>query len=172
VVRVEIKFDNARDTLGNLLGYTIGRWIGREFQIRLGRRIMGAGEFGGLALTVAGGATQFVRDFAYESDVKRVASGLALAGLDDLIRVHVYDEVIAWFTDANTLVVKNLGAFSQTAGDWSVIVDGSSVSVSSVEGDTSKATLHLGTAVMKGKRNVIVMLKGAKKAFSGKLVVP
>jgi hypothetical protein len=170
MARVEIKFDNARDALGNLIGYTIGRWLGREFQLRLGRRIVG--EFGGLALTAVGGATQFIRDFVYESDVKRVASGLALAGLDDLIRVYVYDEPIAWFTDANTLVVKNLGAYSGTAGDWTVIVDGQSVSVSGVEGDTGKATLHLGTTISKGKHDVIVMLKGARKAFSGRLVVP
>ena len=172
MVRVEIKFDNARDALGNFLGYTIGRWIGREFQIRIGRRIAGLGEFGGLALTAVGGATQFIRDFAYESDVKRVASGLALAGLDDLVRVYVYDEPIAWFTDANTIVVKNLGAFSNKTEDWSVIVDGSSISVTGVEGDTDRATIHLGTTISKGKHDVIVILKGAKKAFSGRLVVP
>ena len=172
MVRIEIKFDNARDALGNFLGYTIGRWIGREFQIRMGRRIAGLGEFGGLALTAIGGVAQFVKDFAYESDVKRVASGLALAGLDDAIKVYVYDEPIAWFTDANTLVVKNIGAYSGTAGDWTVIIDGSSVSVSGVEGDTSRATLHLGTAISKGKHDVVIFLKGARKAFSGKLVVP
>jgi len=172
MVRIEIKFDNARDALGNFLGYTIGRWIGREFQIRMGRRIAGLGEFGGLALTAIGGVAQFVKDFAYESDVKRVASGLALAGLDDMIRVYVYDEPIAWFTDANTLVIRNLGTFSNRPEDWSVIVDGSSVSVSGVEGDTSTATLHLGTAISKGKHDVVVILKGARKAFSGKLVVP
>jgi hypothetical protein len=172
MVRVEIKFDNARDALGNFLGYTIGRWIGREYQVRFGRRVMGAGEFGGLALTAIGGATQFIRDFTYESDVKRVTAGLALAGLDDLVKVYVYDEPIAWFTDANTIVVKNLGAFSNKTEDWSVIVDGSSVSVTGVEGDTGRATIHLGATISKGKHDVIVLLKGARKAFSGKLVVP
>jgi hypothetical protein len=172
MVRVEIKFDNARDALGNFLGYMIGRWLGREYQVRFGRRVMGAGELGGLVLTAVGGATQFAKDYAYEGDVKRVASGLALAGLDDLVRVYVYDEPIAWFTDANTLVVRNLGAYSRTASDWTVIVDGSSVSVSDVEGDTSKAIIHLGTAVSKGKHDVVVLLKGARKAFSGKLCVP
>jgi hypothetical protein len=125
-----------------------------------------------LALTAVGGATQFIRDFAYESDVKKIASGFALAGLDDMVKVYVYDEPIAWFTDANTLVIRNLGAYSGTAGDWTVIVDGQSVSVSGVEGNTDKATLHLGTALSKGKHDVIVILKGARKAFSGKLVVP
>jgi hypothetical protein len=172
MVKVELKFENARDILGNFLGYSIGRWLGREYQIRMGRRIAGLGEFGSLALTAIGGATQFIRDFAYESDVKRVASGLALAGLDDAIKVYVYDEPIAWFTDANTLIVKNLGAYSGTAGDWTVIIDGSGVTVSGVEGDTEKATLHLGTAISKGKHDVVVILKGARKAFSGKLVVP
>jgi archaellum component FlaG (FlaF/FlaG flagellin family) len=69
-------------------------------------------------------------------------------------------------------VVRNLGAYSGTAGDWTVLVDGSGVTVSAVEGDTGKATLHLGTAISKGKHDVVVILKGAKKAFSGKLVVP
>jgi hypothetical protein len=172
MVKVELKFENARDALGNFLGYSIGRWLGREYQVRMGRRIAGLGEFGGLALTAIGGATQFIRDFAYESDVKRVASGFALAGLDDLVRVYVYDEPIAWFTDANSLAIRNLGTYSGTAGDWTVIIDGSGVSVSGVEGDTGKATLHLGTAISKGKHDVVVILKGARKAFSGKLVVP
>jgi len=170
MVRVELKFDHVRPTLGNLLGYAIGRWAGREFQVRMGRRI--ANELGGLALTAVGGLAQFVRDYQYEEDVRRLASGLALAGLDDLVRVYVYDESIAWFTDANTLIVKNLGAYSGTAGDWTVIIDGSGVTVSGVEGDTGKATLHLGTAISKGKHDVVVILKGARKAFSGKLVVP
>jgi hypothetical protein len=172
MVRVELKFENARDTLGNFLGYSIGRWLGREYQVRMGRRIANLGEFGGLALAVVGGAIQFAKDYAYESDVRKIASGFALAGLDDAIKVYVYDEPIGWFTDANTLVVRNLGAYSGTAGDWTVLVDGDAVSVSGVEGDTSKATLHLGTTVSKGKHDVIVMLKGARKAFSGKLVVP
>jgi hypothetical protein len=172
VVRVEIKFDHMRPVLGNFLGYAIGRWAGREFQIRLGRRIASMGEFGGLALTVAGGLAQLVRDYQYEEDVRRITSGLALAGLDDAIRVYVYDEPIAWFTDANTLIVKNLGAFSNRPGDWSVVIDGSSVEVSGVEGDTGRATIHLGTAISKGKHDVIVTLRGARKAFSGKLVVP
>jgi hypothetical protein len=172
MVRVELKFENARDALGNFLGYSIGRWLGREYQVRFGRRVMGAGEFGGLVLTAVGGAIQFVKDYAYESDVRKIASGFALGGLDDLVRVFVYDEPIGWFTDANTLVIRNLGTFSSTAGDWTVLVDGSGVTVSSVEGDTGKATLHLGTAIPKGKHDVVVILKGAKKAFSGKLVVP
>jgi hypothetical protein len=172
MVKVELKFDNVRDALGNFLGYSIGRWLGREFQVRIGRRIAGLGEFGGLALTAVGGAAQFVRDFAYESDVKRIASGFALAGLDDMVRVYVYDEPIGWFADANTLVVRNLGAFSNKAEDWTVLVDGSSVTVSSVEGDTGRAILHLGTAISKGKHDVVVTLRGAKKAFYGKLVVP
>ena len=172
MVKVELKFDHVRPTLGNLLGYAIGRWAGREFQVRMGRRIANLGEFGGLALTAVGGLAQFVRDYQYEEDVRRLASGLALAGLDDMVKVYVYDEPIAWFTDANTLIVKNLGAYSGTAGDWTVIIDGSGVTVSGVEGDTSQATLHLGTAISKGKHDVIVLLKGARKAFSGKLVVP
>jgi hypothetical protein len=172
MVRVELRFENAREALSNFLGYSMGRWLGREYQIRLGRRMLGAGEFGGLALTIAGGVAQFVKDYAYESDVKRIASGVALAGLDDAIRVYVYDEPIAWFTDANTLVVRNLGTYSGTADDWTVLVDGSAVSVSGVEGDTGKATLYLGTAISKGKHDVVVLVKGGKKAFSGKLVVP
>ena len=172
MVRVELKFDHVRPTLGNLLGYAIGRWAGREFQVRMGRRIANLGELGGLALTAVGGLAQFVRDYQYEEDVRRLASGFALAGLDDMVKVYVYDEPIAWFTDANTLVIRNLGTFSNRPEDWSVIVDGSSVSVSGVEGDTEKATLHLGTTISKGKHDVIVLLKGAKKAFSGKLVVP
>jgi hypothetical protein len=172
MVKVELKFDHVRPALGNFLGYAIGRWAGREFQVRMGRRIANLGEFGGLALTAVGGLAQFVRDYQYEEDVRRLASGFALAGLDDAIKVYVYDEPIAWFTDANSLVIRNLGAYSGTAGDWTVLVDGSGVTVSSVEGDASKATLHLGTAVTKGKHDVVVILKGAKKAFSGKLVVP
>jgi len=172
MVKVELKFDHVRPTLGNLLGYAIGRWAGREFQVRMGRRIANLGELGGLALTAVGGLAQFVRDYQYEEDVRRLASGFALAGLDDMVKVYVYDEPIAWFTDANTLVIRNLGTFSNRPEDWSVIVDGSSVSVSGVEGDTEKATLHLGTTISKGKHDVIVLLKGAKKAFSGKLVVP
>ena len=172
MVRVELKFDHVRPTLGNLLGYAIGRWAGREFQLRMGRRIANLGELGGLALTVVGGLAQFVREYQYEEDVRRLASGFALAGLDDMVKVYVYDEPIAWFTDANTLVIRNLGTFSNRPEDWSVIVDGSSVSVSGVEGDTGEATLHLGTAISKGKHDVVVIVKGARKAFSGKLVVP
>jgi hypothetical protein len=156
--------------LANVVGYSIGKWIGREYQLRFGRRV--AGEFGGLALTIVGGAAQLVRDYQYEEDVRRVAAGAGLAGLDDLIAVRVYDEAIAWFTDANSLVIKNLGAYSSNASDWSVIVDGKSIPVSDVEGDTNRAILHLGSAVSKGKHDVIVTLRGASKAFSGKLVVP
>jgi hypothetical protein len=172
MVKVELKFDHVRPALGNFLGYAIGRWAGREFQVRMGRRIANLGELGGLALTAVGGLAQFVRDYQYEEDVRRLASGFALAGLDDAIKVYVYDEPIGWFTDANTLVIRNLGVYSGTAGDWTVLVDGSSVTVSGVEGDTGKATLHLGTMVSKGKHDVIVLIKGGKKAFSGKLVVP
>jgi hypothetical protein len=172
VVKVDIKFDHVRPMLGNLLGYGIGKWIGREYTIRFGRSIGNAGEFGGLALTIAGGVAQLLRDYPYEEDVKRVASGFALAGLDDLIAVRIYDEPIAWFTDSNTLVVRNLGAFSNTASNWTVRVDGESVSVSSVEGDAGSATLHLATAVSKGKHDVIITVAGATKAFSGKLYVP
>jgi uncharacterized protein (DUF2147 family) len=70
------------------------------------------------------------------------------------------------------MVVKGLGAYSSDKNKWKVLVDGAEVGVASVEGDTGKATLHLTTAVSKGKRNVIVTLEGSKKAFSGKLFVP
>lgn len=172
MVRVDIKFDHVRPVLANVLGYGIGKWVGREYNIRFGRRTGNAGEFGGLALTIVGGAAQLVRDYPYEEDLKRVASGFALAGLDDLIAVRVYDEPIAWFTDSNTLVVRNLGAYSSNASDWSVRVDGGSVTVSSVEGDAGSATLHLATTVDKGKHDVIITVAGAKKVFSGKLFVP
>jgi hypothetical protein len=172
LVRVDVKFDHVRPMLANVLGYGIGKWLGREYNIRFGRRTANAGEFGGLALTVVGGAAQLVRDYAYEEDVRRIASGFALAGLDDLIAVRVYDEPIAWFTDSNTLVVRNLGAFSSNASDWSVKVDGSNVTVSGVEGGAGRATLNLATTVTKGKHDVVITVAGAKKAFSGKLFVP
>jgi archaellum component FlaG (FlaF/FlaG flagellin family) len=86
--------------------------------------------------------------------------------------VRVYDEPIAWFTDQNSLVVKNLGAFNSDKTKWKVLVDGSNVSIASVEGDTGMATIHLSDAVTKGKHDVIVTLEGARKAFNGKLFVP
>jgi hypothetical protein len=170
MVRVELDYKRARPVLGNLIGYSIGRWAGREFQVRKGRSI--AKEYGGLALTIVGGAAQLVTDYPYEEDVRRVASGLALAGLDDIIKVRVYDEPIAWFTDQNTLVVRNLGAYSNRPEDWTVRVDGSSVSVSGVDGDTEEATINLGTTVSKGKHDVVIIVAGGAKAFYGKLVVP
>jgi hypothetical protein len=172
MVRVDFKLDHVRPLLANVVGYGIGKWVGREYQIRYGRRVANAGEFGGLALTVVGGALQFVREYEYEEDVRRVSAGFALAGLDDLIAVRVYDEAIGWFTDQNTLVIKGLGAYSSDKTKWSVLVDGAEVGIASVEGDTGRATIHLSTAVSKGKRDVIVTLEGAKKAFSGKLFVP
>ncbi len=172
MVQVDFKIDNARPWLGYLVGYTIGKWAAREYQLRFGRRVGNLGEFGGLALTVVGGAVQFLKDYAYEEDVKRIAGGVALTGLDDLFTVRVYDEPIAWFTDQNTLVVKNLGAFSNDKTKWSVMVDGSNVSIASVEGDTGKATIYLSNTVSKGKHDVIITLEGARKAFSGKLFVP
>ncbi len=172
MVRVRFEMEKARPILANMLGYGLGKFVTREYQIRFGRRLAGAGEFGGLVITAAGAAVQFLEDIPYESDVKQIAGVAGLAGLDDLVDVYVYDEPIAWFTDANTLVIRNLGAFSSAPADWSVIVDGSPVSVSSVEGDTGKATLHLATAVAKGKHDVIVSVKGGRKAFSGKLYVP
>jgi hypothetical protein len=172
MVRVDIKFDHLRPMLSTTLGYGIGKWVGREYQIRYGRRLGNLGEFGGLALTVAGGALQLVRDYEYEEDVRRIATGASLAGLDDLFTVRVYDEPIAWFTDQNTLIVRNLGAYNSDKTKWEVLVDGSSVSIASVEGDSAQATIHLSTAVQKGKRDVVITLDGAKKAFSGKLFVP
>lgn len=172
MVRVDIKFDHLRPMLSNVVGYGIGKYVAREYQLRFGRRIGNLGELGGLALTVATAGIQLVRDFQYEEDVKRIASGAGLAGLDDLISVRVYDEAIAWFTDQNTLVVKNLGAFDSDKTKWSVKVDGSTVSIASVEGDTGKATIYLADAVSKGKHEVIVTLTTARKAFSGKLFVP
>jgi hypothetical protein len=172
VVRVDIKFDHLRPMLSNLVGYGIGKWLGREYQVRFGRRIANAGEFGGLAITVATAGIQLVRDFQYEEDIKRIASGAGLAGLDDLIAVLVYDEPIAWFTDQNTLIVKNMGAFDSDKTKWSVKVDGSTVSIASVEGDTGKATIYLSDIVSKGKHDVVVTLTTARKAFSGKLFVP
>jgi hypothetical protein len=172
MVKVDIKFDNVRPMLSNVLGYGIGKWIGREYAIRFGRRIANAGEFGGLALTVVGGALQLVREYQYEEDIRRIASGFALTGLDDLVAVRVYDEPIAWFTDQNTLVIKNLGAFDSDKTKWSVKVDGSTVSIASVEGDTGKATIYLSDIVSKGKHDVVVTLTTARKAFSGKLFVP
>jgi hypothetical protein len=170
MVRVELDYKRARPVLGNLIGYSIGRWAGREFQIRRGRSL--AKEYGGLALTIVGGAAQLVTDYSYEEDVRRVASGLALAGLDDIIKVKVYDEPIAWFTDQNTLVVRNLGAYSSRPEDWTVLVDGSRVQVSDADGDTAEATVHLATTVSKGKHDVVVTVSGGVKAFYGKLVVP
>jgi hypothetical protein len=172
MVKVDIKFDHVRPMLANVLGYGIGKWVGREYQIRYGRRIANAGEFGGLALTVIGAAAQMVREYQYEEDVRRIASGLALTGLDDLINVRVYGEPIAWFTDANTLKVRNLGAYTSDRTKWSVIIDGASVDIASVEGDTGEATIHLATAIPKGKHDVVITLEGARKAFSGKLFVP
>jgi hypothetical protein len=172
MVRVDIKFDHVRPMLSTTLGYGIGKYIAREYQIRYGRRTGNLGEFGGLAVTIVGGALQFVRDYEYEEDVRRIAVGASLAGLDDLVTVRVYDEPIAWFTDSNTLVVKNLGAYNSDKTKWEVLVDGSNVGIASVEGDAGKATIHLSTAVQKGKRDVVITLEGAKKAFSGKLFVP
>ena len=172
MVKVDIKFDHVRPMLATTLGYGIGKWIGREYQIRFGRRIANAGEFGGLAITAVSAGLQMVRDYQYEEDVRRVATGAGLAGLDDLIAVRVYGEAIAWFTDQNTLVVKGLGAFDSDKTKWTVLVDGSSVGIASVEGDTGKATINLSSTVSKGKHEVVVMLEGARKAFSGKLFVP
>jgi len=172
MVKVEIKYDHVRPMLSTTLGYGIGKFIAREYQIRFGRRIANAGEFGGLALTIAAAGLQMVREYQYEEDVRRIATGAGLAGLDDLITVRVYDEPIAWFTDQNSLKVRNLGAFSSDKTKWSVIVDGSSVDIASVEGDTGEATIHLATAIPKGKHQVIVTLEGARKAFSGTLFVP
>ena len=172
MVKVDIKFDHVRPMLANTLGYGIGKWIGREYQIRFGRRLMNAGEFGGLAITVAGAAAQMVREYQYEEDVRRIAAGLALAGLDDLVAVRVYDEPIAWFTDQNTMIIRNLGAYSSDKTKWKVIVDGAEVGIAGVEGDAGEATIHLATTVSKGKRDVVITLEGARKAFSGKLFVP
>jgi hypothetical protein len=172
MVKVDIKFDHVRPMLANTVGYGIGKWIGREYQIRYGRRIANAGELGGLALTIVGAAAQMVREYQYEEDVRRIAAGLALTGLDDLVSVRVYDEAIAWFTDANTLKVKNMGAFSSDKTKWRVIVDGASIDIASVEGNTGEATIHLASTVPKGKHDVIVTLEGSRKAFSGKLFVP
>jgi hypothetical protein len=172
MVKVDIKFDHVRPMLANTIGYGIGKWITREYQIRFGRRIANAGEFGGLAITMVSAGLQLVRDYQYEEDVRRIAAGAGLAGLDDLVSVRVYGEAIAWFTDQNTLVVKNLGAYNSDKTKWSVLVDGSEVSIAGVEGDTGKATIHLSTTVSKGMHDVIVVLEGARKAFSGKLFVP
>jgi len=172
MVKVDIKVENLRPWLGNLVGYSIGKWLGREYQLRFGRRIGGLGEWGGLALTAVGGALQFVKDYQYEEDVRRIAGGFALTGLDEVFSVRLYGEPIAWFSDQNTLVVKGLEAFNSDASKWSVLVDGAEVTVSSVEGGTDKATINLSTTVDKGKHDVIIFVEGAKKAFSGKLFVP
>lgn len=172
MVRVDVKFDHLRPMLTNVLGYGIGKWIGREYQLRFGRRVGGLGELGGLAITAVTAGLQLVREYEYEEDVRRIASGAGLAGLDDLIAVRVYGEAIAWFTDQNTLVVKNLGAFNSDKTKWKVIVDGENVNIASVEGDTGKATINLSTTVSKGKHEVIVTLEGSRRAFSGKLFVP
>jgi hypothetical protein len=172
MVRVDMKFDHLRPMLANVLGYGIGKYITREYQIRYGRRVANAGEFGGLAVTAVSAGLQMLRDYEYEEDIRRIASGAGLAGLDDLVAVRVYDEPLAWFTDSNTLIIKNLGAYNSDKTKWKVLVDGESVGIASVEGDSAQATIHLSTAVQKGKRNVIVTLEGAKKAFSGKLFVP
>jgi hypothetical protein len=172
MVKVDIKFDNVRPMLSNVVGYGIGKYITREYQIRYGRRLMNAGEFGGLAITVVTAGLQLVREYEYEEDVRRIASGAGLAGLDDLIAVRVYGEALAWFTDANTIKVKNLGAFNSDKTKWRVLIDGTSVTIASVEGDTGQATIHLSDTVSKGKHDVVITLDGARKAFSGKLFVP
>jgi hypothetical protein len=172
MVKVDIKFDHLRPMLTTTLGYGVGKWISREYQVRYGRRLANAGELGGLAITAVAAGLQLVRDFEYEEDVRKIATGAGLAGLDDLIAVRVYDEPIAWFTDANTIKVRNLGAFTSDKTKWRVIVDGSIVDIASVEGDAGKATIYLAKTVPKGKRDVVIVLEGARKAFSGKLCVP
>jgi hypothetical protein len=172
MVQVDFKIDNFRPWLGYLVGYSVGKWAGREYQIRFGRRVGNLAEFGGLALTLVGGAVQFLKNYPYEEDVKRIAGGLALTGLDEVFSVRLYGEPIAWFTDSNTLVVKELGAFTSDTSKWRVLIDEEPVTLSSVEGDTGRATLNLSTAVSKGKHDVIVFVEGARKAFSGKLFVP
>jgi hypothetical protein len=172
MVQVDFRLENFRPWLGYLVGYSVGKWAGREYQLRFGRRVGNLGEFGGLALTAVGGAVQFLKEIPYEEDVKRVAGGLALTGLDEIFTVRLYGEPIAWFTDQNTLVVKGLGAFDSDASKWEVLVDGDEVTISSVEGSTDRATINLSDTVSKGKHDVIVTLEGARKAFSGKLFVP
>jgi hypothetical protein len=172
MVKVDIKFEHVRPMLTTTLGYGIGKYIAREYQIRFGRRIANAGEFGGLAITAVSAGLQMIREYQYEEDVRKIATGAGLAGLDDLIAVRVYDEALAWFTDQNTLKVRNLGAFTSDRTKWRVIVDGSSVDIASVEGDTGEATIHLARTVPKGKHDVVITLDGARKAFSGKLFVP
>jgi hypothetical protein len=172
MVKVDVKFDQVRPMLSTMLGYGIGKYVAREYQVRYGRRIMNAGELGGLALTVVGAAAQMIKEYQYEEDVKRITIGLALTGLDDLIAVRVYDEPIAWFTDQNSLRVRNLGSFTSDKAKWRVIVDGATVDIASVEGNTGEATIHLATTVPKGKHSVVITLEGARKAFSGKLYVP
>jgi hypothetical protein len=172
MVKVDIKFDHAKPMLANTLGYGVGKWLTREYQLRFGRRVANAGEFGGLAITAVATGLQFIREYQYEEDVRRIAVGAGLTGLDDLFTVRVYDEAIGWFTDQNTLVIRNLGSFSSDKTKWSVLVDGAEVGIASVEGDTGKATIHLSSTVTKGKHDVIVTLEGSRKAFSGKLFVP
>jgi hypothetical protein len=172
MVRVNFDISKFRPWLGYLVGYSVGKWMTREYQLRFGRRTGNLGELGGLALTLAGGAVQFLENYPYEEDVKRIAGGVALTGLDEIFTLRLYGEPTAWFTDQNTLVVKGLGAFSSDASKWSVLVDGDRVTVSSVEGSTDRATINLSSAVSKGKHDVIISVEGAKKVFSGKLFVP
>jgi uncharacterized protein YneR len=172
MVQVDFKIDNFRPWLGYLVGYSVGKWVTREYQIRYGRRVGNLAEYGGLALTAVGGAVQFLKDIPYEEDLKRVAGGVALTGLDEVFKTRLYGEPIAWFTDQNTLVVKGLGAFNSDVTKWVVIVDGETVTVSGVDGGTDRATLNLATTVSKGKHDVVITVEGARKAFSGKLFVP
>jgi hypothetical protein len=172
MVQVDFKIDNFRPWLGYLVGYSVGKWVTRQYQIRYGRRVANLAEYGGLALTLAGGAVQFLRDLPYEEDLKRIAGGVALTGLDEIFKVRLYGEPIAWFTDQNTLIVKGLGAFNSDKEKWVVLVDGDPVSIASVEGGTDKATINLSTTVSKGKHDVVITLEGARKAFSGMLFVP
>jgi len=174
MVRVVVEYERFRPVVESLLAYGIGRYIANQFVNRFGRRY--AGEFSGLILTGAGIASNIITDIPYESDVKQIASAMGLAGLDDLVKVYVFDETVAWFTDANTLVVRNVGAFSSTATHWEVYVNGSKVSVSSVEGSESKVVLHLASSAPKGWVNVIVKPaipdKPMARGFAGRLYVP
>ena len=159
------------------VAFMIGAYGNEYVSERLARKYLGewselaTGLGGAIALDIIG-LTKSVT--GYERYVDKVVDGLSDYGMaKTVMHYKLLKRPIAYFKDANTIIVKNMDIDEISTATVKVYVDDVQYNVSAVEGETGSFTVSLASAVDKGWHKLLIVAGNQKKdAIRRKAYVP
>ena len=166
-----------QERLESAVGFALGAYGNEYISERLGRKYLGewseiaTGIGGALALDIIG-LTKYAA--GYEKYMDKVVDGLSDYGVyKSIVKYKLIKVPLAYFTDENTIVVKNMDIDDINTNNVKVYVDDVQIQVSSVDGEVGNFTISLATAIDKGWHKLVIIAGSSKKdAVRRRVYVP